>query len=97
MEHWTLAELRAAISLDLTFAHEDTAYLQHQRSLCAVFDYSWRWLTAHEQIVLSQLSVFRGTLGRTAALAITDVSLNDLSADWGKRIDRRVIPLVLAG
>jgi predicted ATPase/DNA-binding CsgD family transcriptional regulator len=41
-----------------------------QRSLRAVFDYSWKLLSAPEQQALRQLAVFRGSFTREAAAAV---------------------------
>jgi len=49
------------------------------RSLRAVFDHSWRLLSALEQAVLPQLAVFRGGFRRTEAQAIAGASLVTLA------------------
>jgi predicted ATPase/DNA-binding CsgD family transcriptional regulator len=46
-----------------------------QRSLRAVFDYSWNLLSAPEQQVLRQLAVFRGSFTREAAMAVLNFEL----------------------
>lgn len=51
-----------------------------QRSIRAVFDTSWRLLTAEEQHVFQQLAVFHGSFTREAAQAVTGVSLPVLVA-----------------
>lgn len=45
------------------------------RSLQSVFDHSWKLLTAEEQRVLTQLTVFRGGFTREAARQVTQTSL----------------------
>lgn len=50
------------------------------RSLEAVFDHSWALLTAEEQQVLAQLTVFRGGFTREAARQVTGASLWTLTA-----------------
>ncbi len=50
------------------------------RSLQAVFDHSWQLLTAEEQQVLAQLTVFRGGFTREAARQVTQTSLWTLTA-----------------
>ncbi|MEZ4866004.1 MAG: BTAD domain-containing putative transcriptional regulator [Caldilineaceae bacterium] len=49
------------------------------RSLHAVFDHSWRMLSAHEQAVLQRLSIFRGSFDRTAAAKVATASLHDMA------------------
>jgi predicted ATPase/DNA-binding SARP family transcriptional activator len=44
------------------------------RNLAAVFEYSWRLLTAAEQAALSQLAVFRGSFTPAAAGQVADAS-----------------------
>ena len=43
-----------------------------QRSMRAVFAWSWQLLTPAEQRALRQMSIFRGGFDRTAAQAVTD-------------------------
>ncbi|MEO7908490.1 MAG: BTAD domain-containing putative transcriptional regulator [Roseiflexaceae bacterium] len=49
---------------------------ERQRSMRAVFDYSWCLLTEHERATLSQLSVFRGGFTRTAVAAVQNSKSN---------------------
>ncbi len=53
---------------------------ERQRSLQAVFDYSWKLLTGEEQHVLRRLSVFRGDFQRQAAEEVSGAGLPLLSA-----------------
>ena len=59
---------------------------QRHRSMIDVFDYSWRLLSACEQNILRQLSVFRRGFSADAARAVTGAELADLSvladASW---------------
>jgi len=48
---------------------------ERQRSLRAVFDYSWQMLNQQEQSVLSQLAIFRGGFTVAATEAVTGASL----------------------
>ncbi|MEZ4709189.1 MAG: BTAD domain-containing putative transcriptional regulator [Caldilineaceae bacterium] len=61
-------------NLDILKGHQHQRPARHD-SIRAVFDYSWARLTAAEQAVFAQLSVFRGGFDRTAAHAVTDTSL----------------------
>jgi predicted ATPase len=78
-EMLSLAEIAAEIERDLDFLETDMADLpERQRSVRAVFDASWRRLSAEEQAVFAQLSVFRGGFTRQAAQAVTGASLRTL-------------------
>jgi predicted ATPase/DNA-binding SARP family transcriptional activator len=48
---------------------------ERQRSMRAVFAWSWQLLTAEEQRVLRQMSIFQGGFERMAAEAVTDATL----------------------
>jgi predicted ATPase/DNA-binding CsgD family transcriptional regulator len=52
---------------------------ERQRSLRAVFDYSWKLLNAPEQQALRQLAVFRGSFTREAATAVVELRTDDSS------------------
>ena len=71
VESYTCEEIADAIRTNLDFltTNRRDAPLR-QRSLRAVFDYSWRLLDEREQRLLGQLSVFRGEFGRDAAVAV---------------------------
>lgn len=51
---------------------------ERHRSLRAVFDYSWRLLTPHEQKILASLSVFQGSFTSEAACQIMSASESTL-------------------
>lgn len=53
---------------------------ERQRSMHAVFDHSWNLLSAEEQRVLRQLSVFSGGFRREAARVVADADLVLLSS-----------------
>lgn len=77
----TCAEIAAEIESGLSFLASEGAHLpERHRSMQAVFDYSWRRLTAEEQVVMRRLSVFQGPFSREAAVAVTAVSLPGLLA-----------------
>lgn len=75
----SLAEIEAEIKngLDILEATLRDAPQRHQ-SIEAVFDYSWKRLTAHEQMVFMRLSVFREGFTRAAAQAVTGATVRDL-------------------
>ncbi len=49
-----------------------------QRSMRAVFEWSWKLLNEHEQQVFRSLSIFRGGFARAAAEQVADASLRTL-------------------
>ena len=51
---------------------------ERQRSMRAVFDYTWKSLTAGEQRVFAAVSVFRGGFTREAAQEVSGASLREL-------------------
>jgi predicted ATPase/DNA-binding SARP family transcriptional activator len=62
---------------------------ERQRSLAAVFDHSWRLLSADERCVFRKLSVFRGGFQRDAAVQVAGASLPLLAALVDKSLLRR--------
>jgi len=72
-------ELENKVAQAIDFLATDwRAVPERQRSMRAVFDYSWDLLTEREQKVLQRLSVFRGGFARQAAEQVADASLRDL-------------------
>ncbi|MCB8984637.1 MAG: tetratricopeptide repeat protein [Ardenticatenaceae bacterium] len=69
------AEIAASLDFLETTQHDVP---ERQRSLRAVFDYSWRLLTPPEQQIFAACSVFYGSFSRQAAQAVTGASLRDL-------------------
>ena len=64
---------------------------ERQRSLRAVFDYSWQLLNGLERSVLSQLAIFRGGFTVEAASAVTGASLGILELLRDKSLLRQKI------
>jgi predicted ATPase len=62
---------------------------ERHRSMRVVFDQTWRTLSAEEQLVLSQLSVFRGGFSRGAAEQVAGASLPVLSTLVNRTLLRR--------
>ncbi|MBN1434696.1 tetratricopeptide repeat protein, partial [Candidatus Fermentibacterales bacterium] len=60
-----------------------------QRSIRAVFDYSWQMLSDEERRALSRVSVFRGGFDRQAAAEVAGTSLMPLSRLIDKSLIRR--------
>jgi predicted ATPase/DNA-binding SARP family transcriptional activator len=79
MEMLTPAEIAAEVDRDLDFLETELGDVpERQRSLRAVFDYSWNLLTEREQRIFEQLSVFRGGFSRAAGQAVSGASLPEL-------------------
>lgn len=68
LEMLTPAEIAREIEQSLSFLEADLSDLpERQRSLCGVFDASWRLLTEPERQALTRLAVFQGSFTREAA------------------------------
>lgn len=73
------AEIAAEISRSLDFLATDLHDVPaRQRSIRAVFDYTWALLTTREQHFFCQLAAFRGNFSKGAAQAVTTASLREL-------------------
>jgi predicted ATPase/DNA-binding SARP family transcriptional activator len=62
---------------------------ERHRSMRAVFDGSWRWLSEEERKVFCRLSVFRGGFTRKAAEQVAGASLSVLASLVDKSLLRR--------
>jgi DNA-binding SARP family transcriptional activator/predicted ATPase len=62
---------------------------ERQRSMRAVFNYSWDLLSSRERVSFARLSVFRGSYSRQAARQIIGISLQTLSALIDQSLVRR--------
>ena len=81
VEMLPLAEIAQEIQRSLDFLEtENRDVPARQRSMRAVFDYSWQRLSQPEQAALAQLSVFRGGCDRNAAQQVAGASLRILAA-----------------
>jgi serine/threonine protein kinase/predicted ATPase len=90
LEHFSLAEIVAEIAQNADFLEGDHHDLpQRQRSIRAVFEYSWSLLNDDERKVFMCLSVFRGGFTREAAQAVTGASLRHLVTMVNKSLLRR--------
>lgn len=67
----------------------DTVIMNRQRSIRAVFDYTWQMLTADEQQIFMKLSVFRGGFTRQAAQVVSGASLRVLMSLVNKSLLQR--------
>lgn len=81
VENMPVAEVAGAIQRDaLRLATTMRDVPPRQRSIRAVFESSWQSLSAREQAVLAQLSVFRGSFELDAAQAVAGAAPSDLQA-----------------
>jgi len=86
-----LAEIAGEIERSAEFLAVDWHDMpERQRSMRAVFDWSWRLLTEADQHTLRQLAIFRGGFTRTAALQITGAGLPALTRLLRKSLLQRV-------
>ena len=84
------AEIVAEIRHNLDFLTTSLRNVpERQRSVRAVFDYSWRLLSNEEQRVFKQLAVFRGGFRREAAEQVVGASLGLLLSLIDKSLLRR--------
>jgi len=83
-------EIEQEIERGLDFLRVSTGeFPPRHRSLRAVFDQSWKLLTAEEQLVLVRLSVFRGGFRREAAEQVAQATLSLLNMLVSKSLVRR--------
>jgi serine/threonine protein kinase len=80
LEVLTPREIAEEINHSLDFLETEMHDLpERQRSLRAVFEYSWSLLADQEQMLFAQFSMFRGGFTRDAALQITGTNLRALT------------------
>ncbi|MBL8130670.1 MAG: protein kinase, partial [Anaerolineae bacterium] len=90
LDNLTLAEIAQEIRRGLDIlATEARNVPERQRSMRAVFDYSWNLLQEDERLILMQLSVFRGGWTREAAQEVAGASLRHLTTLVSKSLVRR--------
>jgi DNA-binding SARP family transcriptional activator/predicted ATPase len=83
-------EIAKEISRGLDFLETSLQDLpERQRSIRAVFDYSWNLLNSREQRVFSRLAVFQGRFNRHAAEQIAGISLRELAGLVDKSLVQR--------
>ncbi len=90
LEVFSPREIAEELNRSLDFLESDMHDLpERQRSLRAVFEYSWNLLTDAEQVLFAQFSIFRGGFTRDAAVEITGTNLRALTLLVNKSILRR--------
>jgi len=86
----TSAEVAEEIAGGIDFLETNVQDIpERQRSIRAVFDYSWTHMTEAEQNVFMKLSVFRDGFTREAAQAVADAALRVLMTLMNKSLIRR--------
>jgi predicted ATPase/class 3 adenylate cyclase len=76
----SIGEVATEIRRSLDFLETEMRDIpDRQRSIRAVFDYSWALLSPEEREIFSALSVFRGGFSREAAEAVAEASLRGLA------------------
>ncbi len=84
------AEIVRELEQNLSFLATSQRHLiERHQSMQAVFDHSWRLLSAEERRIFRQLSVFQGGFRREAAEQVTGASLPILAALVDKSLLRR--------
>ena len=90
LEVLTPREIAEEISRSLDFLETEMHDLpERQRSLRAVFEYSWDLLTEQERMLFARFSLFHGGFTRDAALQITGTNLRALTVLVNKSLLRR--------
>jgi predicted ATPase/DNA-binding SARP family transcriptional activator len=88
----TPAEIAAEIEQGLDFLESSMQDVPaRQRSMRAVFDYSWKLMSRREQAIFPKLSVFRGGFTREAAKKVLGVTPSDLMGLVGKSLIQRAV------
>jgi len=90
LEMLPLEEIGDEIEKSLDFLETDLRDVpERQRSLRAVFDYSWNLLNDDEREVFTKLSIFKGGFEREAAQKIAGASLRALTSLVNKSLIQR--------
>ncbi|MAT99733.1 MAG: hypothetical protein CL608_21545 [Anaerolineaceae bacterium] len=84
-------EIAQEIERDIDFLSSSQRHLpERQRSMRAVFDYSWQLLTPEEREASGRLAIFQGGFSREAAEAVAEATLPILSALVDKALVNRM-------
>jgi predicted ATPase/class 3 adenylate cyclase len=83
----SVADIAAEVAKSLDFLESELSDVpERQRSVRAVFEYSWNLLSPDQQSLFAALSIFRGGFAREAAEVVAGASLHDLAALAGKSL-----------
>ena len=90
VEHFSAAEIAQSLAeLQIAPTQADGLVRRHQ-DLSTVFEYSWRLLSQSQQQILARLASFRGGFDRSAAAAVAESHLNELSTLIAHSLVQRV-------
>jgi len=90
LEMLSIEEIGDEIEKSLDFLETDLRDVpERQRSLRAVFEYSWNLLTGDEREVFTKLAIFRGGFEREAAQKVAGASLRALTSLVNKSLIQR--------
>jgi predicted ATPase len=90
VEMLSLREIAAEIEKSVDFLETEQRDIPtRQRSIRAVFDYSWNLMSMEERIAFKKLAIFRGGFTREAAQEVTSASLRTLMTLVNKSLVRR--------
>lgn len=85
-------EIAAEIEQSLDFLESSMQDVpERQRSMRAVFDYSWKLMSTREKAIFPKLSVFRGGFSREATNKVLRISPRDLMALVNKSLIQRSV------
>jgi serine/threonine protein kinase/tetratricopeptide (TPR) repeat protein len=86
----SIEEIATEIAKNVDFLESNMHDLpERQRSIRAVFDYSWGMLSEDEKQAFARLAVFRGGMSREAAQAVSETNLRSLQTLVNKSLLRR--------
>lgn len=90
VEHYSVAEIGHSIAEMAVQPQQASGLVSRHHTLSNIFEYSWQLLNERHQRILTRLSLFRGGFDRTAAAAVAENALSDLSALIGYSLLQRV-------
>lgn len=83
-------EIAEEIAKSIDFLESSSSGIPiRQRSMQAIFDYSWQMMNADEQSVFAAMSIFKGSFTRQAGQTVTGASLRTLQSLVNKSLLRR--------
>jgi len=90
VEHIPVAEIGRSLAEIAIEPEQAENHIDRHQTLHAVFEYSWRLLSPHQQQILARLSAFRGGFDRAATSAVAESNLSDLSLLLAHSLVQRV-------
>lgn len=90
VEHYAVAEIGASLARMAAAPQRSDGLVDRHHQLRDVFEVSWQLLSSLHRQVLARVAVFRGGFDRSAAAAVAECSLGDLSMLLGHSLIQRV-------